>query len=276
MQFADILLHIQGYPDETNMEDVDNAVRLAARLRATMTALAMTVRIPMQPNWLADQIVGLTDIARDAERRCAASCEERIEHFRVQARQYEVAAETRTVIEDLYLQAVRLSQEARAYDFCIHVPPARGLDKVLVETLIFRSGRPVLVLPAGSPTAFDRVAVAWDGGSAAARALNDALPMLRAAKTVQLVLAEGDKPDREETLGQAIRHLERHGVKATSRVLAPEGRPATLVLQHYLDSEAPDLLVMGAYGHSRFREMVLGGVTDHMLSDPRTPVWFSH
>ena len=276
MAFTDILLHIQGYPEETSLDAIDDAVRLAGRLGATMTALATPVRISFQPNWLAERLVGLTDLAREAEQRCAATCKERLDRFVSLAARRGVAAVASTVVEEVSGIPTLFSQIASGYDFCVHIPPARGLDKILVEAVIFQSGRPVLILPAGSPTDFDSVAVAWDGGGAAARALNDSLPLLRAAKTVEVILAEEDKPRRQDALQQALRHLERHGVAAKPRMLAAKGRPAAVVLQHYLETQTPDLLVMGAYGHSRLREMVLGGVTDHMLSDPRTPVWFSH
>ena len=115
MSFADILLHIQGYPDETNLEGVDNALRLAARLPATITALAMPVKIPIQRNWVADRLVGLTDLTLEAEERCAVSCRDRLKHFQSQAALYGATAEVLTIVEDISLQAVRLSHEASWY-----------------------------------------------------------------------------------------------------------------------------------------------------------------
>jgi len=147
----------------------------------------------------------------------------------------------------------------------------------LAETLILMSGRPVLVLPDGHRGALDRAVVAWDGSPAAARAMNDALPLLQAAGSVEVVTVSGDKPiDRSAPRSHAVRHLLRHGIQADSREIEPGGLTTGIALARYLKAQRADVLVMGAFGHSRLREVVLGGVTEHMLSDTPTAVWLSH
>jgi nucleotide-binding universal stress UspA family protein len=143
------------------------------------------------------------------------------------------------------------------------------------------TGRPVLVVP----YAFERrpagrhVMIAWNASREAARAVNDALPLLRRASHVHVVAlspvrsatAHGEEPGADIAL-----YLARHGVKVTvSRDDAPEVDTGNLLLSRAFDLSA-DLIVMGAWGHSRLREFVLGGVTRTLLESMTVPVLMSH
>jgi nucleotide-binding universal stress UspA family protein len=139
----------------------------------------------------------------------------------------------------------------------------------------------VLVLPYIGPAASfgERAFVAWDASREAARAVNDALPLLRRAKQVG-VLTVNPRPwpfgHGEEPGGDIGLHLARHGVKVeVQRIEAPDIDPGNAILSHLADRSA-DLLVMGAYGHSRLREFVLGGVTRTILGEMTVPVLMSH
>jgi nucleotide-binding universal stress UspA family protein len=209
--------------------------------------------------------------------RSAAGCQAGVDYFRSRASAAGVLQDAETQSADMGLEALRRAREARAFDFSIYCPPAEDLDKVLAETLILLSGRPVLVLPDGHTGGLDRVVVAWDGSPAAARAMNDALPLLQAARSVKVVTVSGDKPvDRSARLADAVRHLQRHGIRAQGEDVEPEGVPAEMVLERYLKAHRADVVVMGAYGHSRLLEIVLGGMTQHMLSRTPAAVWLSH
>lgn len=142
------------------------------------------------------------------------------------------------------------------------------------ESLVTEAGGPVLMLPAGAVDgAFGkRVIVGWNGKKEAKRALTDALPFLKSADTVWLVTA-GDP--EEVRLDRAMRMLGRHDVEAKELVLDDKGQePGALLLEQAQANDA-DLLVMGAYGHSRLREMILGGATRHVLHNATLPVLFS-
>ena len=272
----DILLHIQGHP-QTSLAAIDAAVTLAKRLSGRISALAVQLSVAYMPNLLADRLLGLEGIAKDMEARSIAGCRTGTEHFRKTAALAGVLEDAQVLSVDLGLEALWRAREARAFDFSIYCPPADDLDKVLAETLILLSGRPVLVLPDRHQGMVDRAVVAWDGSPAAARAKNDALPQLRAAGTVKDVTVGGDKAaDRSAPLAHALRHLLRHGVRAEAQALEPEGRSIEGVLDRYLDAQRADIIVMGAFGHSRLREIVLGGVTEHMLAHTPTAVWLSH
>ena len=150
------------------------------------------------------------------------------------------------------------------------------------EELVMRAGRPVLVVPfAGRfASAGERAIVAWTDTRESARALADALPLLKRAKAVT-VMRVGEKGADQEAGRAALTgvtsYLDRHGIKAAAEFI-PGGNdvtPADLLLSRAADLAA-DLLVMGGYGHSRFRELVLGGVTREILSSMTVPVLLSH
>lgn len=147
--------------------------------------------------------------------------------------------------------------------------------------LVVGLGRPCLVLPFEG-TVFrpaKRILVAWNGSHTAARALNDAMPLLEAAEVVEVItinpektsLAEGDLAPADICL-----HLARHGVKAVATGHHSKGVDKGELLLTQASQMAADLLVTGAYGHSRVREFILGGVTRHLLNNMSLPVFMSH
>jgi len=117
--------------------------------------------------------------------------------------------------------------------------------------------------------------VAWDGSAPAARALGDAMPMLARARRVEVVVVD-DGPDGDTIPGSdAQRHLKRHGIEAGLRRLTGTRDVADTLLSQASDTGA-DLLVMGGYGHSRFREFILGGATEGVLASMTLPVLMAH
>jgi nucleotide-binding universal stress UspA family protein len=152
----------------------------------------------------------------------------------------------------------------------------------LPDRLILSVGRPVLVVPyAGRHGAPSGAAmVAWDGSRLATRAVNDAIPQLERASKVAVMAVN---PDDAEAGHGAIpsadicAHLARHGVKAEAQHVTSDGSVGIgdMLLSRAAD-EGCDLFVMGAYGHARWRELVLGGVTRHMLDHMTMPVLMSH
>ena len=143
------------------------------------------------------------------------------------------------------------------------------------------AGRPALVVPdiGAGKTLGRRVMIAWDTGREAARAVNDALPILQQAEAVT-VLSVNPRPGidlhGEEPGADIALHLTRHGVKVeVQRTQVEEINIGDTILSRLADLGS-DLLVMGAYGHSRLREVVLGGVTRTLLESMTVPVLMSH
>lgn len=150
------------------------------------------------------------------------------------------------------------------------------------DRLILSLGWPVLIVPyAGSyPKLGRKVMVAWDGSRMATRAVNDALPLLEKADSVAVMAANpGDAEAGHGAVPSAdiCAHLARHGVKAEAQHVQTDGSVsvADMLLSRAADGGI-DLFVMGAYGHARWREIVLGGVTKHMLEHMTMPVLMSH
>ncbi|MCF4126804.1 universal stress protein [Methylobacterium sp. SyP6R] len=173
----------------------------------------------------------------------------------------------------------RLAAEARLHDLTVLDldPRSEILSRETIETALMASGRPVIAVPRTHPAfAGRRIVVAWDGSLQAARAANDALPLLRAAEAVELVTV-GDPDDLLTTVPGAdfARHLARHGVAVTVTDLPQVGGTAD-TLRGHAEQVRADLIVMGAYRHSRTREFVFGGVTRAFLLDAPVPLFLAH
>jgi nucleotide-binding universal stress UspA family protein len=151
----------------------------------------------------------------------------------------------------------------------------------ITDDLVISLGRPCLVVPYIGAAAITpkRILVAWNGSHSSARAINDAMPLLEAADFVEVMSISSDKSSFDEGLTSSADmclHLARHGVNAEAKgTLFTDISEGNLILSHACDIGA-DLLVMGAYGHSRFRELVLGGMTRHLLRNMTIPVLMSH
>src|SRR5262249_47474057 len=175
-----------------------------------------------------------------------------------------------------------LVDHARLRDLSIFPinPQAEG-QRALIEALIFESGRPVLLLPEGAtrqlPSSFDTIAVAWDHSRPAARAVADALPLLRTAKRVHVVTVADEKDlHRPDSGVELCKRLARHGVEVTFDRVQAKGRAIGDVLEAYASERNVDLMVMGGFGHSRLREFVLGGATRSVLTRPSIWTLVSH
>jgi nucleotide-binding universal stress UspA family protein len=155
---------------------------------------------------------------------------------------------------------------------------ALDVDRGLIEAVLFESGRPVVVVPPGCNVfAARRVVVAWDGSGRAARALKDAMPLLRAAEAVEVVSVVGEKDLSKAVPGAEVApHLARHGVTATVKDLVAKQGDVAETLRSQAGLFRADMIVMGAYAHSWIREMVLGGVTQSLLKKSSVPLFMSY
>jgi nucleotide-binding universal stress UspA family protein len=135
----------------------------------------------------------------------------------------------------------------------------------------------VVVFPAGdAPSHIGVVAIAWDGSRAAARAVRDAIPLLRQAGAVRLLTCRDDKPISTKSIDGVMALLAAHEIDVKHVPVGLAGQPVGLALQHAALAEDAGLLVMGAYGHSRLREFILGGATTSVLNAPVLPLFMSH
>jgi nucleotide-binding universal stress UspA family protein len=205
-----------------------------------------------------------------------------ISHFEQAVKRTGVSGETRTISASISGAADQIGRMGRRFDLVIVGQPERQKslpDEVVDEGVLFESGRPVIFVPfiqKGGMT-LDRIMVCWDGSRAAARAVADAMPFLKKAKQVEVVIV-ADKPGKKDEMPGADlgQHLARHGLKVdVKRITSPEIDVPSTILSYAADSSA-DMIVMGGYGHSRLREFILGGATRGLLEAMTVPVLMSH
>ena len=169
---------------------------------------------------------------------------------------------------------------ARAHDLSIldAEPISLAVDRGLIEAVLMESGRPLIVVPQGHEIfTGGRIAIAWDGSAKAARALNDALPLLRAATQVELVSVTGEKDLAHMVSGAEIApYLARHGVTVNILALPAMNGDVAETLRNYARLTRADMIVMGAYVHSRLRQMVLGGTTQSLLKNAPVPLFLAY
>ena len=152
--------------------------------------------------------------------------------------------------------------------------------EVITEAALFDASTPVLITrEASSPlTQPERVIVAWNNGTEALNAVRASLPMMRQAQTVHVAVIDPPThgPTRSDPGGMLAQYLARHGIKVEVNVLAKTMPHIADVLNRHAEDINADLIVMGAYGHSRIREAMFGGATRDMLSECNRPVLMAH
>lgn len=173
---------------------------------------------------------------------------------------------------------------ARHVDITVLGQPRHGDPLIgqyaLVERCLFASGRPVIIVPA-APAAMVRpatVVVAWDGSPQAARACNDALIFLKQADRVVLLVGVPAEPgeDGEPHVEDMVAHLKRHGVASEVVRLKLGGDDTGKLLLGKTRELKADMVVMGAFHHSKWRQFILGGVTLTMLEEATIPLFMAH
>lgn len=280
MSLKDLLVQVDG--SAAMRARLDVALDLAQAFDAHLAALCLVVE-PYVP-----AVVGINlpaEVLTQQRDQAEAAAAELLERAARQAEGRGVALERRQEMVMVDRLGDALARQARHADLSIvgqPDPERSGVDDALmVEAAFLASGRPALVIPYIGPRAMppERILVAWDGSREAARALNDALPLLARAKEVALLIID------PQTLGERIgqvpgadiaAHLARHGIAVTVKTVPSGGLDPGDVLLSTAADEAADLLVMGAYGHSRLRELILGGATAHILKHMTVPVLLSH
>ena len=231
--------------------------------------------------------VMLEQIPRDMMAQMVAESEKAaraaIERFDAAARRSLVSAEHRLLKALGVIAPEILSRLARRFDLSVLMQSKPGgvNNDDMIETSLFQSGRPVIVVPyiQKDGLKLDHVVCCWDGSRAAARAFNDALPLLAKATQVDLLIVLNEKTsgDEKEIRGVEIaKHLARHDVKVQIEIIPAADIDVTNTILSYVADISGTLIVMGGYGHAKLREVILGGVTRDMLKSMTVPVFMSH
>jgi nucleotide-binding universal stress UspA family protein len=273
----DILVHIDS-SNECGIR-LKTAISLAKAHEAHLTGLYVIQEFPI-PGYVKAQIRQELLDATAAARKAEAKEAEKV--FNDECKRAGIKGEWRYSEGNV---AEELALHARYVDIAIVGQlnpdnPSAEIDE-MPDRFILSVGRPVLVVPyVGSyPTVGEEVLVSWDASRLATRAVNDALPFLKMAKKVHVLAinpAGGSESHGDIPCADICLHLARHGVKAEASSLRAEDLAVgDAILSRAADFGA-DMIVMGAYGHARWRELVLGGATRHILEHMTVPVLMSH
>ena len=277
MAFRDILVVLTSYPEPTPVSVVEEAVAVASLLGAHIAALSCEMHVQVPGHFMSGAVVGLPGIIAEEAGKSRRNAQDLLASFEAAAAKAGVSRESmlercQTVeVPELLVEYARLRD--------LTIMPEQN-DRWYAEAVMFGSGRPTLILPQkprSRPFELGTVAVAWDFSRAAARAVSDAMPLLEKAKRVRVVTVLNEKRlDQKHSAEGLSKNLTRHGIDIVLDRVDAKGRPIGAVLEAYVASHGVDMLVMGAYGHSRLREFVLGGATNSLLSKPPLPILFSH
>ena len=274
-----ILLPLVTYPDADTDAVAANAVAIAAHLGAELTALALNVHIPPISSPLSRLLIDLPVMSREAE----AHSRERGKHLLAllveEAGTRGVPIATSTRADGPAILGEQAGQHARYFDFALLGWQAGNpTSRMSAEAVVFGSGRPTILMPETiSIGRIDKVAIAWDGSRVAARAVGDALPFLERASRIHVLTVVDEKPIKHDDIGERlVSSLRKRGLAAEWHAIGAEDCPIGVTLQEHAVKAGAQLLVMGAYGHSRLREFVLGGATAGVMNDLRLPVLLSH
>lgn len=278
MSYKTILVHLDPTPRCSARVDV--AIELARRFDAHLVGLAATgdaqAALAFTAPVAADVIEQLRANLAETAEQSASLFDKAIERSGFSRHERRISSLDAIDAIALHSRYTDLVVVGQADDEGPHAASSR----MLVERTILGSGRPTLIVPrAGNFEKVGRnVMVAWDASRSAARAVADAMPVLCSAEKVEVIVVNarssseghGDEPGADVAL-----YLARHGVNVSVRQQVSDIDIGNTLLSHAFDIGA-DMLVMGGYGHSRLRELVMGGATRSLLAQMTLPVLMSH
>lgn len=265
---------------------VSDEIRLAAVLdivrqfEGHATGLFFNV-LPLPPAPIEGDLTGAVGIAALMDQARASG--DKVEKTIVdRLKRHDVAIELRrcdVLASDMADVAVR---EARSADAVVLIRPNGSQDPDrLVDGILFGAGRHILLVPEverPKSIVFDRILIAWNGSRESTRAVAEAMPYLRVAKDVVIVVVTDERGKKlEGTVGDALKkHLQHHGIAShLHRVQYRNGDVGEKLIAEAKKAKS-DLIVLGGYGHSRLREMILGGVTYHLMHNSPVPLLMAH
>lgn len=280
MPYKDLVIYIGE--DKSCQHRIDAALTLAKRHGARLKAIAFALNWPI-PSYVGVEIpIDYSVAGQELSRKTAVDV---VAKFEKAAKKSGIEFVSEIIACDVSRTPAQMAFHARLGDITFIGQPDpddndTGYYQALLDGVLFASGRPVYAVPyiGQSGHKMRKAVVAWDGGGKAARAVNDAIPLLKDCEEVTvLVINPGQRSSAHgENPGVDIAaHLGRHGINATVNIEVSDNlTPATVIL-NYLSDAGADLLVMGAYGHSRLREWAFGGVTDSIMHQMTVPVFMS-
>lgn len=272
--YTDILVQIDNA--KTRDVRIDAAIKVATQQGSHVTGLYAVE--PVQLPAYAEVAIGSDLLAQTREEYLSQAhssgqaFRERMDHAGI-ANEFRVAEGLTgsLVVDNAHYTDLVILAQANSKD-------SEDISAGLVDQVILGCGRPVMVVPyiGTGEHIGKKILLAWNGSREAVRALHDAMPMLKNAEEVVIMTVNPEDDDRHIAGADISLHLARHGVTATVNSTVSKDIDIGDTLLSRASDEGVDLIVMGAYGHSRFRELVLGGATRHLLHNMTVPVIMSH
>jgi nucleotide-binding universal stress UspA family protein len=257
----------------------DYAISLAAAFDAHLAGIAFLYD-PIVPVSGAGYIPA--EVIETQEHDNKAATKAALDRFIAACDRTGVTAESLTLGTSFAGVGEQFGRIARRFDLSVvgqAEPETSAVEEIIAESALFESGRPVIIVPyiQKAPFKLEQVMLCWDGSRAAARAIADAMPLLRKAGRVEVVIVANERGKKDEIDGADMgAHLARHGLNVeVTRTALGDIDVADVILSHAADAGS-DFIVMGGYGHSRLREFVLGGVTRSIFRSMTAPVLMSH
>ncbi len=278
MHTRNAYLPLSTYPETAPDDSILSAVGFAVSLGCALHVMTFAVDIPHLRSPLGSLLLDVPGLVRATEEKSRADC------FRLQGLVREAASlhpnavvTTREIVLGGVLDAA--AAEARYHD--LSVLPWTGetlAAQDIAQAVVFGSGRPaILVPPATRPAPIEHIAVAWDASRVAARALWDALALMPENCRITVLTIRDEKPLSAPDLAASLAALlEKRGYTAKPLDIMLGDRTIAEALQDAAVEAGAQLLVMGAFGHSRLRDFILGGATQGVFRDLRLPVLLSH
>jgi nucleotide-binding universal stress UspA family protein len=273
----DLVVHIPS--ERLARPVVDGAISLArthnARLQAVSIGYESANVVPLVGGAAVAAVLEL-EHERAQERADAA-----LSVFEAEARNAGIAYSLTAMTGAMYETTAQIGAMARLADLTIVLQPEyqrHTFDNDVPVELLFQCGGPVLFVPHThkGPLAFNRIGVAWDGSRLAARALRDAVPFLKYSHEIAIISVNEPSKSENPSAAELAVHLSRHGQTIKIERASAENADVQPTILSIASDTGLDLIVMGAYGHSRFQERLLGGVTRGMLQSMTVPALMSH
>ena len=280
MAIKDMLLPLVGAPGPAAVAAIERCVAMAADIGARITAVVIEVEVDARPRLTMSSDLDYADTV--AKTHSFSNARDLLSAF--ESATLRLNANNDHAIRKLpeHDIAAYLAGWARLTDLTVFpMKTHHGQCQKIVEQLIFESGRPVLLCPvepaAPLATTFENIAIAWDDTGPAARAIADAMPLLQEAASVRIfTVTDAATPAGRDSGAALASHLALHGVAVRFDTVKREGASVGKVFGSYVKAESVDLLVMGAYRHSRMNEWIWGGASNSMIGHPPCWVLMSH
>jgi nucleotide-binding universal stress UspA family protein len=282
-----ILVHVD---EHDALESVLACTLLAARrFDAHIDGLHIRPGVPrMVPVAPEGAFIPASELVQDLERADRERARRLRQHFEGFMRDNEIP-QSRSVLAGDHMSAdwqekvsaggEALGSAGRVYDLIVVGRPGEGTSApsmAALEAALFESGRPILIAPPRAPASLgDNVVIAWNGSTETARTIAMAMPFLvKAQQVLVLSVEEGMVPGPSGV--EVVQNLIRNGVAAKKKHIQASGRPPGRAMLDEAAAAGADLLVKGAYTHSRLRQMIFGGATSHILAHAELPVIMAH